>query len=83
MEVSGHLHAPAAWERNSGTHWVGPRAGLDTVVKRKILWSDQEPNPGRPARKPESTFTEHILNRDLGIGRQSISVTRLRIVGSY
>jgi len=32
MEVSGQLHAPAP-----GTHWiggcVGPRAGLDGVVK--------------------------------------------------
>jgi len=40
MEVSGQLHAPAAllprkeplWMGG----WVGPRAGLDTVVKRKI-----------------------------------------------
>jgi hypothetical protein len=34
VEVSGHLHAPAALP--PGTHriggWVGPRAGLDTVV---------------------------------------------------
>jgi len=33
MEVSGQLHAPAAfpWEKSPGTHWiggwVGPRAG--------------------------------------------------------
>jgi hypothetical protein len=37
MEVSGHLHAPAALP---GTHWigslVGPRAALDAVAKRKI-----------------------------------------------
>jgi hypothetical protein len=44
MEVSGQLHAPAALtprERAPGTHWiggwVGPRAVLDAVVKRKIL----------------------------------------------
>jgi hypothetical protein len=39
MEVSSQLHAPAALtpgKEPSGTHWigvwVGPRAGLDTVV---------------------------------------------------
>jgi len=43
MEVSGELHAPAALpprESAPGTHsigrWVGPRAVLDKVVKRKI-----------------------------------------------
>jgi hypothetical protein len=48
-EVSGQLHAPTALprvkgttgERVPGTHWlggwVGPRAGLDDVEKRKIL----------------------------------------------
>jgi hypothetical protein len=43
MEVSGHLHDPGRFsprERASGTHWiggwVGSRAGLDAVVKRKI-----------------------------------------------
>jgi hypothetical protein len=42
--VSGQLHAPAALppgERATGTHWiggwVGPRAGLDAVEKRKFL----------------------------------------------
>jgi hypothetical protein len=43
MEVSGQLHAPAAFtprERAPDTHWiggwVGSRAVLDAVVKRKI-----------------------------------------------
>jgi hypothetical protein len=43
MEVSGQLHALTVLpprERASGTHWivewVGPRAVLDAVVKRKI-----------------------------------------------
>jgi hypothetical protein len=43
MEVSGQLHAPAALppgKEPPGTHWkggwVGPRAVLDAVVKRKI-----------------------------------------------
>jgi len=41
--VSSQLHAPTALppkERTPGTHWiggwVGPKTGLDTVVKRKI-----------------------------------------------
>jgi hypothetical protein len=55
MEVSGQLHAPAALppgERVSGTHWiggwVGPRAVLDAVVKRKIPISRRESNPRTP-----------------------------------
>jgi hypothetical protein len=43
MEVSGQLYAPAALppgKETPGTHWivdwVGPRAALETVVKRKI-----------------------------------------------
>jgi hypothetical protein len=42
MEVSGQFHAPAALhprERTRGTHWiggwVGPRAVLGAVVKKK------------------------------------------------
>jgi hypothetical protein len=44
MEVSGHIHAPAVLpprEINAGTHcigvWVGLRASLNTVEKRKSL----------------------------------------------
>jgi hypothetical protein len=43
MEVSGHLHAPAALfpgKEPPSTHrigvWVGPRAVVDAVVKEKI-----------------------------------------------
>jgi hypothetical protein len=43
MEVSGQLHTPVAFslrERGTDTHWiggwVGPRAGLDEVVKDKF-----------------------------------------------
>jgi hypothetical protein len=42
-------------ERAPGTHWiggwVGPRIGLDAVVKRKILYCRRS-NHGRPARRP-------------------------------
>jgi len=43
MEGSGQFHAPAplALQRVVGTHWrggyVGPRAGLDAVTKRKKI----------------------------------------------
>jgi hypothetical protein len=53
MEVSGQLQAPAApRERALSTHWVGgwvgPRAFLDTVVKRKIPGLRQESKPRTP-----------------------------------
>jgi hypothetical protein len=51
--MSCQRHAPAAiypGERTPGTHltggWVGPRAGLDTDVRRKILL----PLPGIESR---------------------------------
>jgi hypothetical protein len=56
MEVSGQLHAPAALspERIPGTNWiggwVGPRAGLEAVVERKIPSPIRGLNPVRPAR---------------------------------
>jgi hypothetical protein len=57
IEVSGQFHAPAAlppWKEPLYTHWIGGwvglRVDLDAVVKRKIPYSSQESNPGRPAR---------------------------------
>jgi hypothetical protein len=59
MEVSGQLHVPAALpprERARGTHWigswVGPRAVLDAVVKRKIPSPGRESNPRTPIVLP-------------------------------
>jgi hypothetical protein len=59
MEVSGQLHALAALppgERAPGIHWiggwVGPRAILDTVVKRKIPSHRQESNHRNPIVQP-------------------------------
>jgi hypothetical protein len=58
MEVSGHLHAPAALprERAPGTHWIGgwvcSRAVLDAVVKRKIPSLRRESNPRTPIVQP-------------------------------
>jgi hypothetical protein len=55
MEVSGQLHAPGRFtprERAPDTHWiggwVGPRAVLDAVVKRKIPSPRQESNRRTP-----------------------------------
>jgi hypothetical protein len=55
MEVSGQLYDPAALppgKEPPRTHWtggwVGPRAVLDAVVKRKIPSSRQESNPRTP-----------------------------------
>jgi hypothetical protein len=43
-------------ERTSGTHWiggwVGPRAGLDMVVRRKIPRPYWDLNPNHPAPSP-------------------------------
>jgi hypothetical protein len=52
MEVSGRLHAPAALPPGKEppvTHligsWEGRRAGLDTVVKRKLPIPCRDSNP--------------------------------------
>jgi hypothetical protein len=59
MEVSGQLHTPAALpprERAPDTHliggWVGSRAVLDAVVKRKIPSPRPESNPRTPIIQP-------------------------------
>jgi hypothetical protein len=58
MEVSGQVHGPAALPPGNapGTHWiggwVGPRAILDAVVKRKIPNPRRESNPTTPIIQP-------------------------------
>jgi hypothetical protein len=57
MEVSGQLHAPAALTPGSLWYhwiggWVGPRAVLDAVVKRKIPRPPRESNPRTPIVQP-------------------------------
>jgi hypothetical protein len=58
MEVSGQLHAPAALPQGKihGTHWIrgwlGPRAVLDAVVKRKIPSPRRESKPRTPVAQP-------------------------------
>jgi hypothetical protein len=56
MEVRGKLHAPAALPPGKappGTDCiggrVGPRAGLDAVVRRKIPSSYRDSNPRSPS----------------------------------
>jgi hypothetical protein len=54
MEVSGQLHALAALPQREvpGTHWiggwVGPKAVLDAMVKRKIPSPRLESSPRTP-----------------------------------
>jgi hypothetical protein len=64
MRVSGQRHALAALyslERTPGTHctggWVGPRAGLDTKAKGKILL----PLPGIEPQSPGSPVRSQTL----------------------
>jgi hypothetical protein len=58
MEVSGQVHTPAALSqgRAPSSHWiggwVGPRAVLDAVVKRKIPIPRRESNPSVPIVQP-------------------------------
>jgi hypothetical protein len=58
MEVSGQLHAPATLppEKEPVTHWIGGwvglRAVLDGVVKRKIPSPRRESNPRTPIVQP-------------------------------
>jgi hypothetical protein len=55
MEVIGQFHAPAR-EIVPGSHWlggwVGPRAGLHTVSKRKFPSPRRESNPDHPIVQP-------------------------------
>jgi hypothetical protein len=54
MEVSGQLHPQV--KTPPGTQWiggwVGPKAVLDTVVKRKIHSPRRESNPRTPIIQP-------------------------------
>jgi hypothetical protein len=58
MDVSGQLHAPAALTHGKvpDTHfiggWVGPRAVLYAVVKRKIPSPRRESKPITPIVQP-------------------------------
>jgi hypothetical protein len=58
MQVSDQLHVPVALPpgRAPGTHWIGDwvglKAGLDAVEKRKISCACQESNPNYLAVQP-------------------------------
>jgi hypothetical protein len=85
LEVSGQLHVPAALlpgERAPGTHsigdWVGSRAGLDDVEKRRFLTlPGLELRPlGRPASRDffnwysggvESNWVHSALRPPIGL----------------
>jgi hypothetical protein len=57
--VSGQLHSPRTFYPRGNSprnpligDWVGPKAGLDAVEKRKISCPCRESDPGRPAVSP-------------------------------
>jgi hypothetical protein len=65
MEVSGHLHASGCFtpgKRDPVTRyvggWMGSRAGLNAVAKRKIHFSCLESNSRNPARSLVIVLTE-------------------------
>jgi hypothetical protein len=69
MEVSGQLHAPAALhpgERARDTHWIGGwvglRAVLDAVVKRKILSPRRESKPRTKFVELADSETKQVAN---------------------
>jgi hypothetical protein len=74
MGVSDQRHAPAALytrEMTLGTHctgdWVGPRAGLDTEVRGKILLplsGIESRSPGRPVRSQTLTKLPRLRYRN-------------------
>jgi hypothetical protein len=66
MEVSGQLHATAALPIGKETNllqvWVGLRAGLDTVSKRRIPSPRRESNPDHPIFHPvASRYTDWAI----------------------
>jgi hypothetical protein len=66
MEVSGQLLSPALrGERTPRTNWIvdwmGPRAGLDVVVKRTIVSFCQEHSTGRNEARGIMTVNFRIL----------------------
>jgi hypothetical protein len=66
-------------ERALGTQrtggWIGPRAVLDSVAKRKIHRPCRESNPGRPARSLVAILT--VLYTWLSIGISEIIMNGL------
>jgi hypothetical protein len=70
MEVSGQLHAPVALltskKRALNIHWlggwVGPRAILDAMVKRKITSPRRKSNPRTPIVQPVAERYTDLYN---------------------
>jgi hypothetical protein len=56
MGVSGQRHAPATLYPGERYYciggWVGPRAGLDTEARGKIIYLCRGSNPDRPVVQP-------------------------------
>jgi hypothetical protein len=83
MEASGQLNAPAASpprKEPPGTHWiggwVGPRAVLDVVVKRKIPSLRRESNPRTPIVQPLASMDMFQYRKSLYIETNMANVKR-------
>jgi hypothetical protein len=71
-------------ERAPGTHWiggwVGPRAVLDSVVKRKIPSTHRELNPRTPIIQPvDQSYTDWAIMAPLIIKWCDILCTRIYV----
>jgi hypothetical protein len=64
-------------EMVAGTHsirgWVGPRAALDAVGKRRNPSPFRESNPGRPVRSLVTILTELTRLRHIKVKVKSVS----------
>jgi hypothetical protein len=70
MEVSGQFHSPADLPPGKITYWiegwVGPRAVLDAVVKRKIPSPRRESKPRTPIVQPVAQHYTDWVNTGAG-----------------
>jgi hypothetical protein len=76
-------------QRDPGTHWmgewVGPRAVLDAMVKKKIPSHSRESNPGTPIVHPVAkSYTDNYpLSEDEKHSEQCIKLTVAQLVKKY
>jgi hypothetical protein len=84
MGVSGQHHAPAAlYPRGKDPRyplcggWVGPRAGLETVARGKILCPYRGSNPDRPVVQPVEIGSHFKVLWWTGFPREVLYVFRV------
>jgi hypothetical protein len=80
MEVSGHLHAPAALPPWKEPPVLGPKAGLDAVEKRKIFLPCRKSKPSRPSHSPSLNRLRYLGSGFHRNRVQNSSLTKLRVL---